>query len=100
MPVGDKWLLSYAGMYAPNSDVSTCIEVWKQYPKVFLNALYNIDLVIEDIITEGDKVLVRWKTRGKHKGDLRGLSPTGKQLRLPGDAIYLFKDKQIVEMWA
>ena len=43
---------------------------------------YSLDP--EDLIAEGDKVILRFTLRGTHKGDFMGLSPTGKEIAVPG----------------
>src|SRR3990172_7589430 len=42
-------------------------------------AFPDIEMVIEDVIAEGDKVVVRYTARGTHLGQFSGLAPTGKQ---------------------
>ena len=54
---------------------------------------------IEDIIAEGDRVVTRWTATGTHKGDLRGIPPTGKQITIAEVAIYRIVDGKIAEQW-
>ncbi len=44
----------------------------------------DIDVTVEDIIAEGDRVVVRNTWRGTHTGPLFGISTTGKPLPSPG----------------
>jgi steroid delta-isomerase-like uncharacterized protein len=54
---------------------------------------------IEDIIAEGDKVVVRWRGHGTHDGALRGAAPTGNEVTVTGINIYRIADGKIVEQW-
>jgi len=56
-------------------------------------------LIAEDMIAEGDKVVLRSTFRGTHKGDLMGIAPTGKQVTMPLILIYRIADDKIVEHW-
>ena len=62
-------------------------------------AFPNYQLIAEDMIAEGDKVVVRSTFRGTHKGDLMGIPPTGKQVTMPLMLIYRIADDKIVEHW-
>lgn len=57
LTVGDEWLSSGAVMYAPSGDKIKGIEGWRQYAQVFLTALSDINLTVEDTIAEEDTVL-------------------------------------------
>jgi steroid delta-isomerase-like uncharacterized protein len=54
---------------------------------------------IEDLIAEGDKVVVRMMQRGTHQGTFFGLAATGKQVSVAGIAIFRLHNSHIVEEW-
>ena len=56
-------------------------------------------MIIEDIFAEGDKVWARFKGKGTHKGEYRGLAPTGKKIKPNGVVIYRIVNGKIVEAW-
>ena len=62
-------------------------------------AFPNWHTTIEDLIAEGDKVVVRMTQRGTHQGTFFGLAATGKQVTVAGIAIFRLRDGQIVEEW-
>ncbi len=62
-------------------------------------AFPSYELVGEDIIAEGDKVVVRFRVRGTHLGTYMGLAPTGRRIDAPGIIIYRIADGKIVEHW-
>src|SRR5437773_6743089 len=63
------------------------------------NAFPDFQLVIEDQIAEGDKVVTRVTFQGTHRGEFRGVAPTGKQVRYSGIAIDRIVDGKVIEMW-
>ena len=59
----------------------------------------NYELVPEDFICEEDKVVVRARVRGTHKGELMGIPPTGRMIDLPFTVIYRIADEKINKGW-
>jgi steroid delta-isomerase-like uncharacterized protein len=57
-------------------------------------------MAIEDQVAEGDKVVTRWTATGTHKGELMGIPPSGKKVRVTGIAIDRLEDGKIVESWS
>lgn len=55
---------------------------------------------IEDLVAEGDKVVVRTTHTGTHQGSFFGLGPTGKHIANTSMHIFRFADGQLVEAWA
>ncbi len=57
------------------------------------------NLTIEDMIAEGDRVMVRWSSRGTHQGELAGLPPTYRPVTNSGINIFRVADGKIAEVW-
>ena len=74
-------------------------EELKQHIVAFEAAFPGYGIIVEDMIAEGDKVVVRGTMHGTHKGDLMGIPPTGKQVTMPVIIIYRIADGKIVEHW-
>jgi steroid delta-isomerase-like uncharacterized protein len=55
--------------------------------------------VIDDLIAEGDKVVMRFTVSGTHKGPLMGIPATGKGYSVPGVSIFRLAEGKIVEHW-
>ncbi len=53
----------------------------------------------EEMIAEGDRVMVRWTSRGTHVGELNGLPPTGEPTTNSGINIFRVAEGKIVEIW-
>jgi predicted ester cyclase len=54
---------------------------------------------VEDIVAEGDRVVVRWSNSGRHVGDFLGMPPTGHSYAIAGIDIYRIEDGQLAEHW-
>lgn len=54
---------------------------------------------IEDLIAEGDKVVLRWTWTGTQKGEFMGLAPLGKQMSIGVIDILQFSDGRAVAHW-
>jgi steroid delta-isomerase-like uncharacterized protein len=54
---------------------------------------------IEDLLAEGDKVVMRFSVAGTHKGPLMGIPATGKAYKVPGMSIFRIADGKIAEHW-
>jgi len=65
----------------------------------FREAFPNIEVVVEDTIAEGDKVVARCSVRGKHVGDSLGFKATGTQAEFDGITIVRIKDGKFIEAW-
>jgi len=56
-------------------------------------------VTIEDIIAEGDKVVIRMTFKGTHKGDFMGIPATGKEVTQTDIVILRIAGGKIVEVW-
>jgi predicted ester cyclase len=63
------------------------------------SAFPDLRYVVDDMIAEGDKVVVRWTWKCTHKGEFMGIAPTGRQATVTGMAIYRVVEGKCVERW-
>jgi len=66
----------------------------------FLTAFPDVQLKIEDMIAEGDKVVARLHATATNKGSFAGNPPTGNKVDIHSIRIYRIADNKIVETWA
>ncbi len=57
------------------------------------------DMTIDEMVAEGDRVVVRWTFHAVHQGEFHGLPPTFKQLTWSGINIFRLADGKIAEVW-
>ncbi len=67
----------------------------KKFVTVYRTAFPDIHFTFEDTLTAGQKVVVRWTTRGTHKGKLMDILPTGKLIDIAGIGIAQIVNGQI-----
>ena len=66
---------------------------------LFRNAFPDLIFAIEDVITEGDKVVTRISATGTHKGDLPGIPATGRRGAITGIVITRYESGKAAEAW-
>ena len=71
----------------------------KMFYSAFISAFPDIHLHIDDLLAEGDRLVLRWSAHGTQTGELMGIPPTGKQVNMSGIAIDRFENGQSVEHW-
>ena len=59
----------------------------------------DMKITIEDMIAEGDKVVVRRTTTGTHKGEFMGIAATGKQVTTSGIVVQRYAAGKLAESW-
>ena len=69
------------------------------YTQVILSVFPDARYEVEDLIAEGDRVVVRWRMQGTHQGQYEDVPPTGKSITLKGIAIYRLKDGKVSDRW-
>lgn len=71
----------------------------KMLSSAFFAAFPDIQVQIDDLLAEGDRLVARWTARGTHQGELMGIPPTGKAVTITGIVIDRFENGKAVELW-
>ncbi len=77
-----------------------CPEALAHFLATWRAAFPDLQITVEDMIAEGDRVAARWTLRGTHRGDFLGVPATGRQVTVAGMEFYRLADGQIAERWA
>jgi predicted ester cyclase len=75
------------------------IEGLKHYVSIYRTAFPDIQDSVEEIVAEGDKVVVRWSSRGTHQGEFMGVAPTGRDVAFTGMRLFRIAENKIAESW-
>lgn len=74
-------------------------EDFKKMRAMFLDALPDVRMVIEDVVGEEDRVAVRWRAVGTHTGDGFGFPATRQSVDVRGTSWLVIQDGRVVEGW-
>lgn len=71
----------------------------KQLPTMLHSAFPDFKVTIDDMVAEGDKVVIRQTWSGTHKGEFMGVPPTGKNVSFQVIDIIRVAGGKVVEHW-
>ena len=54
---------------------------------------------VDDVIAEGDRLVVRWTNAGSHSGEFLGIPATGRPFEFAGIDIYRIENDRMAEHW-
>jgi steroid delta-isomerase-like uncharacterized protein len=74
-------------------------EGFRDYMGAVRRAFPDFHNRIEELVAEGDKVVVRLTYTGTQRGELFGIAPTGKRVAYAGVAIFRIEAGRIAEGW-
>ncbi len=96
----DEYFADDVVVHVPFLDLPPGLEGLRGLYSSFPGAISDVDLVFEDQIAEGDRVVTRWSSEFTHTGELFGVPATGKRVKQSGIMIYRIRDGKVVEQWA
>jgi len=99
LEVADEIFSSYLAHQSDGSVLERGPEDVKKFMGEFREGFPDFHTTIEDQIAEGDRVVTRWRMKGTHRGEFRGIAPTGAELDVTGIGIFRFSDGKVVESW-
>ena len=67
--------------------------------EAFLVGFPDLHSTIEDMVSEGDKLVLRWRLEGTHTGEFLGVAPTNAEINLRITEIFRIANGQLVEAW-
>lgn len=65
----------------------------------YLNAFPDLQSTVDDVIVEGDKLVLRWTIQGTHTGDFLQIPASNNPISLSVTEIFRIADGQLVEAW-
>ena len=72
--------------------------VQQQYESTY-GAFPDLRFTLEDVLAEGDKVVMRWSSKGKFSGKLGDVAGHGQDVTVEGISIFRIQDGKIIESW-
>lgn len=78
-------------------DSSVGIEGYRNVVKKYRTAFPDCRLEIDEILSTGDRAVLRWTATGTHRGPLDGLAPTGRRTKINGISVMRFSGDRLSE---
>ncbi len=63
-------------------------------------AFPDLEITVDDQMSDGDKVVTRWTARGTHTGPFQGIPPTGRRGTMTGIDIDRVVGGKTIECWS
>jgi predicted ester cyclase len=86
-------------IHTPLPIEATGAQLLKQVWVMLLRGLPDLHMTVEDLIAEGDRVVIRDSITGTHRGEYMGIPPTGKTITYNEIFILRFAGGRIAETW-
>lgn len=83
----------------PLPDAPSGKEAPKAMIAMFRAAFPDLRATVEDVVQEGDKVAVRARMSGTHRGELMGIAPTGAAFDIQLMDIMEFRGDRVIAHW-
>jgi steroid delta-isomerase-like uncharacterized protein len=85
--------------HEPAPETVTSSEALKQYMGAYLTAFPDLQLSVDDLVAEGDKVVWRFTSKGTQTGPFMGMPATGRTGSITGLVMFRLENSRIVEGW-
>ena len=87
-------------------DVESAVALWTEEKQAGLRSSFNgftaafpdVQITIQEMIGEGDKVAILWTFLGTHLGPFQGIPATGKRVEWDGLDLYTLTDSKITAL--
>lgn len=74
-------------------------EGLKNVVRTFRSSFPDLDVTIDDLVTQDDTVALRYTIEGTHQGDFLGIPPTGTEIEAHAMTMVRFEGGRAVEEW-
>jgi predicted ester cyclase len=76
------------------------VEGFKSRTRGIHAAFTDIEVVVEDLLVDGDKLAWRWRLTAIHSSPFLGVAPTGRRVTMTGMNIQRIANGMVVEHWS
>lgn len=98
LPAADKLIATNFTNHDPGTPpLPAGPEGYKQLVGMYRGIYPDLHMTVDDLISEGDKVVCRWTARGTNTGPLMGMPPTGRQATVTGISILTVANGKVSE---
>ena len=97
----DQLVSQSHGLVAPNvSGAAVGPAAYKRQIAAFVAGFPDLRFVVDEIISENDRVVAVWTWSGTHRGEFLGIAPTNKKVSVVGITIHQMANGKILDSHA
>jgi steroid delta-isomerase-like uncharacterized protein len=90
----------YTAVYGAEGKANVGRDEYVRVCKFLRQSFPDVRIAIEDLIVEGDKIVMRYTERGTLTGPpFLGIEPAGQRYEKPGTTVYRVVDGRLAESW-
>ncbi len=100
-----EFIIEYINSVSGKVKTREMLEKYNADPGLVENILFfdsvfpAYDVRIDEVLAEGDRVMVRARLHGWHKGEFLGIAPTFKEIEVPYVVGYEIQGRKVVHSW-
>ena len=65
----------------------------------YMEAFADTDFTVEEVLSEGNSVIVHWRSTGTHQGEFLGIAPTGLRFEGRGTTVSVTAGDLVIDSW-
>ncbi len=97
----DIWKVYFAPVFVAHYSTGDMdYDQYLKYGSSLHAAFQDLKQTVEDIVAQGDKVVVRLTLQGTHTGVFGGINATGRSVSIQAVLIIRMSNSKFVEVWA
>jgi len=100
-----EFIIGYINATSGNLKTRELLQKYNDDPALVDNILFmdsvfpKYEVLMDEVLAEGDRVMVRARLKGKHEGDFLGISATHKEVEIPYVVRYEVHNNKITHSW-
>ena len=100
-----QFVLDYIQAFDGKEKTAELLDQWmtdqklKEHILFFETIFPNYDGVIDEMIAEGNRVVLRARLKGRHEGAFNGIPPTFRDVEFPFVVSYTIENDKIIDHW-
>lgn len=95
----DEDIVSDEYVFRHQTDREFPVDEWRGKWAEYHEAFEDVELQIEEVLSDENKVVARCRLAGTHTGEFQGVEPTGKRIETIGIGIFTLREDTIEKAW-
>jgi steroid delta-isomerase-like uncharacterized protein len=99
LDVADRYFATDVIVHHPLDRNLHGLDGLKQFPIAFHAAFSDLNVTIEHVLADRDRIGARWIIHGTHDGTFMNVPPTGRAVTIPVNEVLRVEDGKLKELW-